>query len=267
MVYIREHASFNLGNMMFLVAVSLSLNPDKCPVYIPKDYRDVQLFKKYKELFRGIEIAETAPSLIAAHDDTDISSLRATARCGAICLDGYFQDVSLLNHDLVVDYFKEPKFVGRRIELKYGELLRTTNLTVGLSVKRGSYLHTDVASVHPFVGSGYLTRAIETFPPNAVYLVCSDDISWCRNFLRNSRFRGRHFLFAENEDALTQLFLQARCHHNIIANSVYSWWGGYLNRNPGKITCFPRNWYREGVCRSAQGLYWDGVLVLESEVA
>lgn len=75
---------------------------------------------------------------------------------------------------------------------------------------------------------------------NPVFYVFSNDLDGAREF-----FDQENVVFVDcNEvsEAWADMHLMSLCRHNIIANSTFSWWGAYLNRNDGKIVVAPSKW-------------------------
>ncbi len=120
--------------------------------------------------------------------------------------------------------------------------------SVCLHVRRGDYVSdTKTAAHHGFAGDGgYYGKAIETIGEkiaNPRFFVFSDDMEWCR---KNLGIRPAVFVPASADD----LHLMSLCKHDIIANSSFSWWGAWLNKNPHKIVIAPKRWLRGETCDS-----------------
>ena len=74
---------------------------------------------------------------------------------------------------------------------------------------------------------------------NFKIFVFSDDIKWCEEnfgFLNNKTF------ISDNKD-YEDLYLMSMCKNNIIANSTFSWWGAWLNKNENKQVIIPSKWF------------------------
>ena len=95
---------------------------------------------------------------------------------------------------------------------------------------------------HPLMKLNYFFCAMQMFD-DSIFLVFSDtdkDIEWCKK-----KFKGKNIFFSEGHDDLTDLMLMKNCDHNIISNSSFSWWGAWLNENPGKKVYAPKVWFGE----------------------
>jgi hypothetical protein len=75
---------------------------------------------------------------------------------------------------------------------------------------------------------------------NTKYFIFSDDIEWCKQ-----NFIGENYIFVENEEDYISLYMISLCKDNINANSTFSWWGSWLNKNDNKKVIFPSLWFGE----------------------
>jgi hypothetical protein len=161
-------------------------------------------------------------------------------RCKNLVLVGYFQSYKHFHHhrDKILQIFAPSQTDLNYLQNKYKSLLEHPN-TVAIHVRT---LHKEQhdSKDFPFIGLQYYKNAVNEFPKDALFVVFSDRINWCK----------RHFPqfctnveFIEGNDHVQDLHLMSMMKHVIMGNSTYSWWGAYFNTNPNKVIIAPEHWH------------------------
>lgn len=109
--------------------------------------------------------------------------------------------------------------------------------SVSLHVRRTDYLASN--GYHPVQDLNYYTGALELLNKDYEKIfIFSDDIDWCK---QNIKFD--NLVFIDNTDEFESLCLMSNTRHNITANSSFSWWAAWLNKNKDKKVICPKLWF------------------------
>jgi hypothetical protein len=114
--------------------------------------------------------------------------------------------------------------------------------SVSIHIRRGDYLSKKYNSIYGNICTlSYYEHAILRISDsvsNPVFFIFSDDIAWVKENIDIPY--STHIDWNLKEDSWQDMFLISKCKHNIIANSTFSWWGAWLNKNPNKIVITPQ---------------------------
>lgn len=170
--------------------------------------------------------------------DKDIFNQQNSFFVGIWQVESYFKD---LQEEILKEFtFKEPK------DSKNTGLIEKIKETesVSIHIRRGDYLNPEWEKILGVIkGVQYYKNAIKYISrkiKNPVYFVFSDEIDWVKNNLKLT-----NCVFVDhNKGKLSyiDMYLMSLCKHNIIANSTFSWWAGWLNSNNDKIVIMPERW-------------------------
>ena len=174
-------------------------------------------------------------------------------------------------------YFQSYKYFTK-YEKQILEMLRFNDFQDALKMKRkdnyencislhfrlGDYLH--LQEYHAVLNISYYEKALKyllarfeekkllkgedgVYLPEWKVLYCceEEDIEHVKKniaLLRKSLPKEIVFERIENKYAdWEQMLIMSLCAHNIIANSTFSWWSAYLNRNKDKMVCYPNIYF------------------------
>lgn len=163
-------------------------------------------------------------------------------------LHGYFQSESYFadaTHRLRQDLaFADPP-KGKNTD--WLTRIAADETAVSLHVRRGDYV-ADAKSLRSqgICDAAYYRRAVAALTAQSgkrhVFHVFSDDPEWAR---ANLKLGAEMIVLSHNgpDTPHEDLRLMAACHHHIIANSTFSWWGAWLDPRPDAITVAPAQWF------------------------
>lgn len=161
-----------------------------------------------------------------------------------VYLDGFWQSYRYLED--VVDVIKKDFTLKEPLEKVCPELIHQIEATnsISLHIRRGDYVaDTKTQKHHGSCSLDYYRQAVDLVAKkvvNPTFFIFSDGIDWVKNNLSISH----PVIYVSNPELQDyhELILMSLCHHNIIANSSFSWWGAWLNDHSDKIVISPSRW-------------------------
>lgn len=164
----------------------------------------------------------------------------------SIILGGYFQDYRYVDDD-----FADTLVLPTEVLSRYPDI----GSKVFIHVRGGDYI--GLADWQMDLNA-YYARAIAKFPGASFVIFTNDEpFLLARPWLEGLDYT----IIRENE--LDTLTLMSKCAGAICANSTFSWWGAWLNRN--RTIVFPSRWVNPSAKHKYEGLYFPGVQTCEVE--
>ena len=167
-------------------------------------------------------------------------------------IDGYFQSelyFETYRKDITRQYRPKEKITERN--KAYLARIKSSACSVAVHLRRGDYLDQKIASVHGVLTDDYYENAIKVLSSMVgvdyeLFIFTDDPL-----FARDKWGADKTVVIVEGNDGcpVNDIYLMSACHHNIIANSSFSWWGAWLNQRKDKITIAPRQWFQQDIMR------------------
>ncbi len=174
--------------------------------------------------------------------EININRITTQNKLDNIYLEGFWQKEKYFNK-YKKEIQKEFSF-RKKISKKNATLLKKINNTnsVAIHIRRGDYVtNPEVKKIFNVCGKDYYDKAINYITKNVnnpTFFIFSEDEIWAKENLQ-PKLRP---IFIHSRTDWEDMYLISKCKYNIIANSSFSWWAAWLNRNKNKIILAPKNW-------------------------
>lgn len=160
--------------------------------------------------------------------------------------------------DLYVEgYFQTDKYIKKLsatgiFSFQFNEILKANEMqicepsSVSIHIRGGDYISSwkNRRMFQGICDVDYYRRGIKR-----IYEICDDprffvfsnDKNYACSILPDVNFK---FVdWNHGKQSYRDMYLMSLCNHNIIANSSFSWWAAYLNKNENKTVIAPQKWF------------------------
>lgn len=179
------------------------------------------------------------------------------------CVEGYWQAAQYAKNveEMLFERFEFPTIQNKEILSLIDQMEKGNSVSV--HIRAGDYLTAENSAIFGGICTTQYYRnaikQIEKEVKNPVFFVFSNDTEWCKE-----NFQLDHVIWMD-EDVLQphedwiEMYLMSCCKHNIIANSSFSWWSAFLNKNREKIVIAPGKWMNDNEGRDICPKEWKRI--------
>ncbi len=157
--------------------------------------------------------------------------------CGYFQSEKYFKPISdILRKELTVkdEFIPDDNSLIEKL---------TNSKSVSIHIRRGDYIRNlSSMDAHGLCSKDYYTKSIEFIKrelgDDIHFYLFTDDEEWINREMRWDI----NCTLISGKTTVEDFYLMSLCKHNIIANSTFSWWSAWLNKNPDKKVIIPKHW-------------------------
>jgi len=134
-------------------------------------------------------------------------------------------------------------------QLIFNTIANPNKKKIAIHLRKTDYL---IVPVFVNLNDSYYRKAVSYFEPDECqFIVFSDDIEACKktDFFKEL-IKKYEIVFMSQHSANVDMYIMTLCDGNIIANSTFSFWGAFLNKNKNKKVICPHDF----ICRNVKEL-------------